>query len=55
MTRGEELARKGQDVFFKIENAPKYEIALLLTVCIRRRWLPRLAMACHFRLTSENT
>ena len=49
---GKALAKKGQDIFFKIENAPKPIVA-----CVNGFALGggcELAMACHFRLASDN-
>lgn len=49
---GKALAKKGQDIFFKIENAAKPVVA-----CINGFALGggcELAMACHFRIASEN-
>ena len=49
---GKTLARRGQDLFFKIENCPKVVIA-----CVNGFALGggcELAMACHFRIASDN-
>ena len=50
--QGKALAKKGQDIFFKIENAPKPIVA-----CVNGFALGggcELAMSCHFRIASDN-
>jgi enoyl-CoA hydratase len=50
--QGKALAKKGQDIYFKIENAPKPIVA-----CINGFALGggcELAMSCHFRIASDN-
>ncbi|TDO26876.1 enoyl-CoA hydratase/isomerase family protein [Sediminibacterium goheungense] len=49
---GKALAKRGQDIFFKIERSPKPIVA-----CVNGFALGggcELAMSCHFRLASDN-
>lgn len=46
------LSKRGQDIFFKIENSKKPVVAAINGFCLGGG--NELAMACHFRLASDN-
>lgn len=49
---GKELAKKGQDIFKKIEDCPKPVVAAVNGFALGGGL--ELAMACHFRIASDN-
>lgn len=49
---GKSLAKKGQDIFFKIENASKPVVAAVNGFSLGGGC--ELAMACHFRIAADN-
>jgi enoyl-CoA hydratase len=49
---GMALAKKGQDIFFKIEHSPKPVVACVIGFALGGGC--ELAMSCHFRIASDN-